>query len=80
MNTKEPNPLTWKEALLCFRGRFEKFISLTIALLTLSVPVMALELDTSVDDEIRRNYNPSKLEQTLPALPKVAPNQPSTPP
>ena len=41
---------------------------------------MALELDTSVDDEIRRNYNPSKLEQTLPALPKVAPNQPSTPP
>lgn len=58
----------------------KKFVSLTIALLTLSVPVMALELDTSVDDEIRRNYNPSKLEQTLPALPKVAPNQLSTPP
>lgn len=32
----------------------------------------AFELDTSVDDEIRKNYNPSKLEQdTLPALPNV---------
>ncbi len=33
----------------------------------------ALELDTSVDDEIRKKYNPSKLEQdmALPALPKI---------
>lgn len=37
------------------------------------MPVFALELDTSVDDEIRRNYNPSKLEEdmALPALPKI---------
>jgi len=35
----------------------------------------AFELDTSVDDEIRRNYNPSALEQSLPALPKVSPTQ-----
>lgn len=35
----------------------------------------AFELDTSVDDEIRRNYNPSALENNLPALPKVAPSQ-----
>lgn len=35
--------------------------------------VLALELDTSVDDEIRKKYNPSKLEQdmALPALPKI---------
>lgn len=35
----------------------------------------AFELDTSVDDEIRRNYNPSAIEQSLPALPKVTPTQ-----
>lgn len=37
-------------------------------------PVMALDLDTSVDDEIRKNYNPSKLEEdvnNLPPLPKT---------
>lgn len=37
----------------------------------------AFELDTSVDDEIRRNYNPSAIEQSLPVLPKVTPT-PST--
>lgn len=37
------------------------------------MPVYALQLDTSVDDEIRRNYNPSKLEEdvSLPPLPAV---------
>jgi hypothetical protein len=34
----------------------------------------AFELDTSVDDEIRRNYNPSALENKLPALPKTSPS------
>ena len=38
----------------------------------------AFELDTSVDDEIRRNYNPSAIEQSLPALPKVTPTQTPT--
>lgn len=39
-------------------------------------PVFALELDTSVDDEIRKNYNPNKIEEdmTLPALPKILNN------
>lgn len=38
--------------------------------------VLAFELDTSVDDEIRKKYNPSKLEQdmALPALPKILKN------
>ncbi len=35
-------------------------------------PCLALELDFSVDEEIRKNYNPSKLEQqNLPPLPKT---------
>lgn len=35
-------------------------------------PCLALELDLSVDEEIRKNYNPSKLEQqNLPPLPKT---------
>ncbi len=47
-----------------------------ISCILLSSPVFSFELDTSVDDEIRRTYDPSKLEQTLPALPKVAPSKP----
>lgn len=44
------------------------------------MPVLAFELDTSVDEEIRKNYNSSKLEDdVLPNLPKVltTPNQPA---
>lgn len=45
--------------------------------MVLSAPVLALELDISVDEEIRKHYNPSKLENDLlPALPKVAPSSP----
>ena len=58
----------------------KKSICSAIALLICALPAFALELDTSVDDEIRRNYNPSKLEQTLPALPKVSPAQSSAEP
>lgn len=37
------------------------------------MPTLAFELDTSIDDNIRKNYNPSKIEQdaALPALPKI---------
>ena len=38
-------------------------------------PVWAFELDASIDDEIRKNYNPTALEDTLPALPKVKPTK-----
>lgn len=36
-------------------------------------PAFALEFDTSIDDNIRKNYNPSKIEEdmALPALPKI---------
>lgn len=39
----------------------------------LSMPVLALEFDTSIDDEIRKNYNPSKIEEdmALPMLPNI---------
>jgi len=39
----------------------------------MSMPVLALEFDTSLDDEVRKNYNPSKIEEdmALPALPKI---------
>ena len=42
-------------------------------------PCLALELDLSVDEEIRKNYNPSKLEQqNLPPLPKTTGSQSKT--
>ena len=44
-------------------------------------PAFSLELDTSVDEEIRKNYNPSKLElESLPPLPSIKPNQPVSKP
>lgn len=47
-------------------------ISLLVANL-LCMPVFALELDTSIDDDIRKNYNPTKIEDdmALPTLPKI---------
>ncbi len=42
-------------------------------------PCFAFELDASVDDEIRRTYDPSKLEQSLPELPKTEPSQSASP-
>ena len=49
---------------------------LVVAILALYLtvsPVFALQLDMSIDEEIRKNYNPSKLEQqNLPPLPKTA--------
>lgn len=56
----------------------KKIFSLFVATLLLSSYCFAFELDTSVDEEIRKNYNPSALEQNLPALPKTAPSQSAT--
>ena len=52
---------------------------LLILLMFLTFQAQAFELDTSVDDEIQKNYNPSALEQALPALPKTSPTQISSP-
>lgn len=43
-----------------------------------AIHVCAFELDTSVDEEIRKNYNPSAIEKSLPSLPKTAPGNSST--
>lgn len=53
-------------------GIFFLCIFASLHLCLLCAPVFALQLDTSIDDEIRKNYNPSKLEEDvgLPALPK----------
>lgn len=56
----------------------KKIFGLFVATLLLSSHCFAFELDTSVDEEIRKNYNPSALEQNLPALPKTAPSQSAT--
>ena len=56
----------------------KKIFSLLIVTLLLSSHCFAFELDTSVDEEIRKHYNPSALEQNLPALPKIAPSQTHT--
>ena len=47
---------------------------LIILLIFLGLSSSAFELDASVDEEIRKNYNPSALENSLPKLPKVQPS------
>ena len=52
---------------------FKKHLISILVINLLATPVLALELDTSLDDEIRRNYNPNKIEEdmALPTLPKI---------
>ena len=54
----------------------KKYFIVFLLLGIISYPVSSIELDASIDDEIRRTYDPSKLEQSLPALPKTTPSQP----
>lgn len=53
---------------------FQKYniFLIVVVLLIFSAPSFALNFDVSVDEEIRKNYNPSKLEiENLPPLPNV---------
>lgn len=54
------------------------FLFITFSLFVFYSKVIAIDLDTSIDDEIRRSYNPSKLEEdmALPVLPKVLTEMP----
>lgn len=54
---------------------------ISLILLSVSQPIMAFDLDLTVDDDIRKNYNSSKLvkdthtenlEDTLPVLPEIS--------
>ena len=48
---------------------------LAFFVLVAGMPSFALDFDVSVDEEIRKNYNPSKLEMdNLPPLPRVKPS------
>lgn len=51
----------------------KNFLILSLIINLLCSPVLALEFDTSIDDSIRKNYNPTKIEQdmALPTLPKI---------
>ena len=53
----------------------------TIVIFSVMVmPCLALEFDVSVDEEIRKNYNPSKLElENLPPVPNVKPTKQTQP-
>ncbi len=56
-----------------------RLICLFAAVFLLNSACFALELDLSVDEEIRKNYNPTKLEQqNLPPLPKTTGSQSKT--
>lgn len=55
-----------------------KKLLLGLCLCMLVAPVSAFELDWSADDDIRQNYNPSKLEEeVLPGLPNILNNTPT---
>lgn len=59
---------------------FKKILSLMLALSMFSMSALALELDTSVDEEIRKHYNPSQIEKDLlPPLPKTTETLPQVP-
>lgn len=62
---------------------FRKFICSAFALFVCAMPAYSLELDLSVDEEIRKNYNPSQLElDALPPIPEIknsAPKPVATP-
>lgn len=57
---------------LWFFGSLHLFTIYYLLFIFLCMPAFALQFDTSIDDEIRKNYNPSKLEKDveLPVLPE----------
>lgn len=58
---------------------FKKFICSAFALFICVMPAYSLELDMSVDEEIRKNYNPSQLEiDALPPVPEIKNSAPKS--
>lgn len=52
----------------------KNFVITILVMLVYALPVLSLELDTSIDQEIKKKYNSSKLEDTvLPNLPNITP-------
>lgn len=62
------------------KSSLKKFICSALAIFICLMPAYSLELDMSVDEEIRKNYNPSKLElDALPPIPEIKNTAPKTP-
>lgn len=60
---------------------FKNYLCSAFAFFICAMPAYSLELDMSVDEEIRKNYNPSKLElDALPPLPEIKNSTPVTVP
>lgn len=57
----------------CIHASLRLFTIYYLLFTFISMPALALEFDTSLDDEIRKNYNPNKIEEDmqLPALPRI---------
>lgn len=63
------------------KSSLKKVISSAFALLICAMPTYSINLDMSVDEEIRKNYNPSQLEiDALPPVPEVKNSVPKTTP
>lgn len=61
-------------------GSLKKILISAFVLFISAMPIYSLELDMSVDEEIRKNYNPSKLElEQLPSIPETKTSAPSLP-
>ena len=59
---------------------YTKLLCLAMSAYMLALPAFSLELDMSVDEEIRKNYNPSQLElDALPPVPGVPASTPLPP-
>lgn len=63
---------------MIYNSNLKKIILSVLLILISSLPAISLELDLSVDEEIKKKYDSSKLENTvLPPLPKVNGNSTS---
>lgn len=62
-------------------NNIKNFILLFIVLMQVMLPAFSIELDLSVDEEIKKKYDTSKLEQeVLPPLPKIDANKATSTP
>lgn len=69
---KQRNIKTLSAMHLCIYASLRLF-TIYYVLFAICSPAFALEFDTSIDESIRKNYNPTKIEQdmALPTLPKI---------
>lgn len=61
----------------CCMKKFKNYLICLLVSSFFSMPIVAIQLDTSIDDSIRKNYNPNKIEEdnALPAMPAIFKNE-----